>query len=131
MGHRTLLVLSTQPGERPGIIGWFRRHHPEVNEATLAAHIQAATINAANRAQNNPLGTRAALLRRIDHGLHVRTTQLQKPAAHGAVPVSAQELTGLRGGAPDLVLIGCVRTKLAAAATVRQPAVCGPRPVRR
>ena len=53
MGRRTVLVLSTQPGERPGIIGWFRRHHPEVNKATLAAHIQAATINAANRAQNN------------------------------------------------------------------------------
>jgi hypothetical protein len=54
---------------RSEIVGWFRRRYPEVNEATLGAHIQAATENAANRAQNNPLGSRPALLRRVDHGL--------------------------------------------------------------
>jgi hypothetical protein len=32
--------------------------------STLGAHVQAATANAANRAQNNPLGTRPPLLRR-------------------------------------------------------------------
>jgi len=47
-----------EPFRRSEIIGWFRRHHPEVNEATLAAHIQAATVNATNRAQNNTLRTR-------------------------------------------------------------------------
>lgn len=47
-----------EPFRRSEIIGWFRRHHPDVNESTLAAHVQAATANAANRAQNNPLGTR-------------------------------------------------------------------------
>ena len=44
-----------EPFRRGEIIGWFRRHHPDVKESTLAAHIQAATANAANRAQNNPL----------------------------------------------------------------------------
>src|SRR5213592_1446875 len=44
-----------EPFRRSEIIGWFRRHHPEVNESTLAAHIQAATANATNRARNNPL----------------------------------------------------------------------------
>jgi len=29
-----------EPFRRSEIIGWFRRHRPEVNEATLAAHIQ-------------------------------------------------------------------------------------------
>ena len=61
-----------EPFRRSEIVGWFRRHHPEVNEATLGAHIQAATENAVNRAANNPLGVRPALLRRIDHGLYVR-----------------------------------------------------------
>jgi hypothetical protein len=61
-----------EPFRRSEIVGWSRRHHPEVNEATLAAHIQAATGNATNHAQNNALGARPALLRRIDHGLYAR-----------------------------------------------------------
>ena len=60
-----------EPFRRGEIIGWFRRHHPGVNESTLAAHIQAATANAMNRAQNKPLGARCPLLRRVDHGLYV------------------------------------------------------------
>jgi hypothetical protein len=43
-----------EPIRRSEIVGWFRRHHPQVNEATLAAHIQAATVNAANRLRKNP-----------------------------------------------------------------------------
>lgn len=75
-----------EPFRRSEVVGWFRRHHPEVNEATLAAHIQAATANAGNRAQNHPyLGTRAPLLRRIDHGLYVRATQAGQQAE--ALPV--------------------------------------------
>lgn len=70
-----------EPFRRSEIIGWFRRHHPEVNEATLAAHIQAATVNATNRAQNNPLGTRPPLLRRVDHGLYVRAGEMPEPPA--------------------------------------------------
>jgi len=34
-----------EPFRRSEIIGWFRRHHPGVNESTLAAHIRAATAN--------------------------------------------------------------------------------------
>jgi hypothetical protein len=40
---------------RREIIGWFRRHPPEVNEATLAVHIRAATTGAASRDHNSPL----------------------------------------------------------------------------
>jgi hypothetical protein len=65
-----------EPFRRSEIIGWFRRHHPQVNESTLAAHIQAATANAANRAQNHPnLARRAPLLQRIDHGLYARAVR--------------------------------------------------------
>jgi hypothetical protein len=45
-----------EPFRRSEVIGWFRRHYPAVKETTLAAHIQAATANALNRAENNPLG---------------------------------------------------------------------------
>ncbi|HEX6524777.1 MAG TPA: hypothetical protein VF070_32945, partial [Streptosporangiaceae bacterium] len=43
-----------EPFRKSEIVGWFRRHYPEVKESTLAAHVQAATANAANRAQNHP-----------------------------------------------------------------------------
>jgi hypothetical protein len=62
-----------EPFRHSEILGWFRRHYPDVKETTVAAHIYAATSNAANRAKNHPyLGRRPALLRRIDHGLYVR-----------------------------------------------------------
>jgi hypothetical protein len=64
-----------EPFRRSEIMGWFRRHHPDVNESTLAAHVQAATANATNRAQNNPPGTRPPLLRRLDRGLYVRVAR--------------------------------------------------------
>lgn len=80
-----------EPFRRSEIVGWFRGHHPDVNEATLGAHIQAATANAANRARNNPLGTRTPLLRRVDHGLYVRASQQREPAERAAVRASAEE----------------------------------------
>jgi hypothetical protein len=102
-----------EPFRRSEIIGWFRRHYPDVNEATLAAHIQAATTNATNRARNNALGTRAPLLRRVDHGLYVRAAQPQEPAAQTRAGANPERTTTPDRHAPDLVLIGCVRTKRA------------------
>jgi hypothetical protein len=53
------------------------RHHLDVKESTVAAHIYAATANAVNRAKNHPyLGRRPPLLRRVDHGLYVRAASL-------------------------------------------------------
>ena len=56
-----------EPFRRSEIIGWFRRHHPYSKESTLAAHVQAVTTNAANRAQNDSLGARAPVMRRSPH----------------------------------------------------------------
>lgn len=100
-----------EPFRRSEIIGWFRRHHPEVNEATLGAHIQAATENAANWAQNNPLGTRPALLRRIDHGLYARVRRPTAPQASGPIQTERQQRPVTEPIEADVVLIGCVRTK--------------------
>jgi hypothetical protein len=106
-----------EPFRRSEITGWFRRHHPEVNESTLAAHIQAATANATNRAQNTPLGTRRPLLRRVDYGLYVRVGQPGQPAIDDGQQVlfsTGEPEPGRREGA-DVILIGCVRTKKAVA----------------
>jgi hypothetical protein len=103
-----------EPFRRSEIVGWFRRHYPEVNEATLGAHIQAATANATHRAQNNALGTRPALLRRIDHGLYVQAGKPETPAAQ----LPRMETSAPGGNQPieaDVVLVGCVRTKGSAA----------------
>jgi hypothetical protein len=57
-----------EPFRRSEIIGWFRRHHPEVNEASLAAHIQAA-VDGLSRGS---FASRSPLLERVDHGLYRR-----------------------------------------------------------
>jgi hypothetical protein len=67
-----------EPFRRSDVVAWFRRRHPDVNESTLSAHIQAATTNATNRAQNHPFGKRPPLLQRVDRGLYVRTSQAGK-----------------------------------------------------
>jgi hypothetical protein len=100
-----------EPFRRSEIIGWFRRHYPDVKESTLGAHIQAATANATNRAQNNALGTRPPLLRRIDHGLYVRAGNQEEPAARRSVAPETPEPTIPDGADANVVLIGCVRTK--------------------
>ena len=109
-----------EPFRRSEIIGWFRRHHPAVKESTLGAHIQAATENAANRAQNNALGARPPLLRRLDHGLYVRAGLRQEPASGAAVLVSRPEPQAVDSAGADLVLVGCVRTKRAAASAASE-----------
>ena len=100
-----------EPFGRSEIVGWFRRHHPEVKESTLGAHIQAATANAANRAQNNALGARAPLLSRIDRGLYVRAVRSPESAAAAPAIAAGTQETG--NSPADVVLIGCVRTKRA------------------
>jgi hypothetical protein len=102
-----------EPFRRREIVGWFRRHHPDVNEAMLAAHIQAAIANAANRARNNPLGTRAPLLQRVDHGSYVRAARPRKQAVPTGAPASPEDPVPL--DTADVILVGCVRTKRAAA----------------
>jgi hypothetical protein len=90
-----------EPFRKNEIVGWFRRHHPDVKESTLAAHVQAATANAPNRAQNHPyLGNRAPLLRRIDHGLYVRAADRASEAAGSQRGPAAMVASPGRPGRP-------------------------------
>jgi hypothetical protein len=111
-----------EPFRRSEIISWFRRHHPGVNESTLATHIQAATANAANRAQNNPLGRRPPLLRRVGHGQYLRVKRPGEPAvdADEDAQLTAGEPEPGRHGDADVVLIGCVRTMKAVASAASE-----------
>ena len=89
-----------EPFRKSEIVGWFRRHYPDVKESTLTAHVQAATANAPNRAQNHPYhGSRAPLLRRIDHGLYVRAAARASEAASSQrVPTAAVAIPGRNDG---------------------------------
>ena len=58
-----------EPFTAAQIMAWFRRHYPDVNEASLRAHIQSANSTSPDR---GTLGYRAPLITRVDHGLYVR-----------------------------------------------------------
>jgi hypothetical protein len=100
-----------EPFRRSEIIGWFRRHNPEVLESSLAAHIQGATAGAPGR---GPFAVRGPLLVRVDRGLYRRAEQSKQPTVaasqfHQRVepPVvdAERELAA--------VLVGCVKSKRA------------------
>jgi hypothetical protein len=60
-----------EPFSRAQLINWVRARRPDVGVASIAAHIQFATDNAAHTA-TNPFGTRTPLLHRVDRGLYRR-----------------------------------------------------------
>jgi hypothetical protein len=59
-----------EPFRRSEIVGWFRRHYPATNEASLAAHIQAATANGGHA--TGQFASRQPLLVRVEHGVYRR-----------------------------------------------------------
>ena len=74
-----------EPFTAAQIMAWFRRHYPDVNEASLRAHIQSANSTSPDR---GTLGYRAPLITRVDHGLYVRAA----PATMTARPSQAAPL---------------------------------------
>lgn len=63
--------LLTEPFRASEIIGWFRRHYPDVNEQSLRAHIQVATSNAST-ASRGAFANREPLITRVGYGLYCR-----------------------------------------------------------
>lgn len=60
-----------EPFRASEIVGWFRRHHPDVKEPSLRAHIQGATSNASDASRGMFAG-RQPLITRIEHGVYRR-----------------------------------------------------------
>jgi len=97
-----------EPFRRSEIIGWFRRHHPAVNETSLAAHIQAA-VDAPGR--GGPFATRTPILDRVSQGIYVRHRRRPTP------PSTAADAPRARQGeaastAVDIALVSCGKRKL-------------------
>lgn len=69
----------SEPFRASEIVGWFRRHYPDVKEQSLRAHIQGATSNASVPSRG-PFANRQPLITRIEHGLYRRFSDVPQPA---------------------------------------------------
>lgn len=61
----------SEPFRASEMVGWFRRHYPDVKEQSLRAHIQVATSNASAESRGM-FANRQPLITRIEHGLYRR-----------------------------------------------------------
>ena len=59
-----------EPFSRASLLRWVAQHRPDLNESSVAAHIQAATANAKN--STSVFAGRTPLLIRIGHGEYRR-----------------------------------------------------------
>jgi hypothetical protein len=105
-----------EPFRRSEIVAWFRLHHPEVNESSLAVHIQGATAGVPSR---GGFGSRTPLIERLDRGLYRRFTAIEDTAevaprtpAPPPVPTTPQaSMSPETPGRASVVLVGCVKSK--------------------
>jgi len=107
-----------EPFTRAEILAWFRNHYPAVEESTVSAHIAGLTPGGFH--SHAYLGTLPAVIQRVGPGLYRRarptTTHLEPAAPLPAMSLlEASETVGLS----DVILIGCVKSKLPRAAAAR------------
>lgn len=92
----------SEPFTAAEIMSWFRRHHPDVKETSIRAHIQSANSTSPDR---GTLGYRPPLITRIQHGVYVRaTTEAPDPSSVGLRAVDPSALardTAVTGPRPD------------------------------
>lgn len=98
-----------EPFSRSALLAWVRRARPDVEESSVATHIQYATANAVNA--SNPFRGRTPLLERIGRGEYrrhrgpgVTAPERPAPAQPARFPSSA-----------DVVLVGCSSRKASSA----------------
>lgn len=97
------------PFTRAQILDWFQRNYPSVQPTTVSTHIAGLTEGArphAHLAQYRPV------LRRVGRGLYTRSSVGVSTAAPAFVRVEGQR-PGAPLGEAALLLVGCVKTKLA------------------
>lgn len=81
-----------EPFRASDIVGWFRRHYPDVKKQSLRAHIQGAASNASIESRGI-CANREPLITRIEHGVHGRyvgdpgSLQPQSDADRGKVMI--------------------------------------------
>jgi hypothetical protein len=89
-----------EPFSRAALINWVSARRPEVGVASIAAHIQFATANAAHTGAN-PFADREPLLRRVGRGQYERYRGVDESPARGAVRSRRVVLVGSSGATAD------------------------------
>lgn len=106
-----------QPFSKVDVFEWFRANYPDIAESTVKTHIAGLTVGSRPHAH---LATFAPVMERVGHGLYRRTasavTAPKPSSASGARSDSAQRGNG---SSADIVLIGCVKSKLTTAAPAK------------
>lgn len=90
----------SEPFRASEIVGWFRRHYPDVKEQSLRAHIQAATSNATGESRG-VFANRRPLVTRIEHGLYRRFDGHPEPVQPHQI-VNRDRLTTRRAREVDI-----------------------------
>jgi hypothetical protein len=104
----------SEPFSRASLLNWVARHRPDVQESSVAAHIQAATANARNT--TSVFANRTPLLVRVGHGEYrrYRPAADTRPTARPPAPDRAVAATAPTETA-DIVLVGCSSSKASGA----------------
>lgn len=92
-----------EPFTRQDILAWFRQHYPDIKPNTVQTHIFALTAGEAPSRDYYNMGGRRPVLERVGRGLY-RRSRGDSTRAEPARPPEALP-------APDVVLIGCVKSK--------------------
>jgi hypothetical protein len=106
----------SEPFTRAEIFAWFRTHYPSVQPGTLSTQLAALTVGA-NPASVPGLAGCRPLVRRVARGLYVRaesSTLVDAPSAR-----VAGNVTSLDSAVADVILVGCVKSKVARAMPAR------------
>lgn len=111
---------------------WFREHYPDVQDGTLRIHLQGLS-NVANPYSTPSLASKPPLFRRVAHGQYeviakatakpvgeVRSTPMRSMTTQPAQRRARSSTAG-----SDIVLVGCVKTKLDRAAPAKDLYVSG------
>jgi hypothetical protein len=90
-----------EPFSRAALINWISARRPDVGVASIATHIQFATVNSGS-AGHNPFDARTPLLRRVDRGLYerYRGTEVEAPTVDAPARVVLVASSGGHGPAP-------------------------------
>jgi hypothetical protein len=91
-----------EPFSRAALINWVRARRPDVGAASISAHIQFATDNAAHTGAN-PFAGRTPLLHRVDRGLYrrYRSESGERPLPEGATRVVLIASSGVTATSPQ------------------------------
>lgn len=104
-----------QPFTREAVIEWFRLHYPDVKSSTVTAHMVGLTVG--RNPETYPLLMRyPPVLERVSHGIYQRAgggrlAADAGPTTSATVPRPVRARQRPTTASPDVVLVGCVKSK--------------------